>query len=457
MKTGMSSLGGDSLLQCIRDHFKLVKDHRDPSRIRISLSDFLMSGFSIFCLKFPSLLQFEEQMRERKMSSHLSPLFKLNDVPSDTHMRSVLDEINPESLAPVFKKIFKKAQVNKKLEAFRFFTNWYLVSVDGTQYFSSREVCCDSCMSKKTNADIEDDILYYHQMLAGCVVHPNQDCVIPLCPEPMRRQDGNDKNDCERAAMRRFLDRLRADHPKLPVVIVADALHATGPLIRDLRLFNANFILGVKPGSHVKLFDGVENWAGRDKLKYFTVEEIFGEKIKKKRIHHFRFANKILFNFADLNMSVNFLEYWETTTWIDPKGRAKEEKVHFSWVTDFEINNENVMELMRGGRARWKIENETFNTLKNQGYEFEHNFGHGKKNLSTVFGYLMFISFLFDQISQIGCKTFQAALKCHKRKKYLREYLRSLFMLSYNLPVSFKSWIDFLERAIGPPNAPTAS
>lgn len=449
MKTGMSSLSGDSLLQCIREHFSKVKDHRDPNRIRIPLSDFLMSGLAIFCLKFPSLLQFEKAMRNKKMASHLSPIFNLVEVPSDTHMRSVLDEVNPESLAPVFKKLFSKVQKSRRLDSFRFLGNWYLVPVDGTQYFSSREVCCDSCMSKKTN---DDEVLYYHQMLAGCVVHPEQECVIPLCPEPMRRQDGNDKNDCERAAMRRFLDRLRSDHPKLPVVIVTDALHSTGPLIRDLRLFNTNFILGVKPGSHIKLFEGVENWASRDKLNYFTLEEILGEKVKKTRTHHFRYANRILFNFIDLNTSVNFFEYWKTTTWIDPKGREKEQRVHFSWVTDFEITNDNIMQLMRGGRARWKIENETFNTLKNQGYEFEHNFGHGNKNLSIVFGYLMFISFLFDQISQLGCKAFQAALKFYERKKYLREHLRALFMLSYNFQMTFQSWTEFLERSIGPPN-----
>ena len=455
MKTGMSSLSGDSLLQSIRDHFKLIKDHRDPSRIRIVLSDFLMSGFSIFCLKFPSLLQFEEQMRERKMTSRLSPLFYLQEVPSDTHMRSVLDEINPESLAPVFKKLFNKVQENKKLEDFRFLAKWYLISVDGSQYFSSREICCDFCMSKRTKTEGGEEILYYHQMLAACVVHPEQDCVIPLCPEPMKRQDGNNKNDCERAAMRRFLDRLRSDHPKLPVVIVADALHATGPLIRDLRLFNTNFILGVKPGSHVKLFEGVEKWAKKDKLSEFTFAEVIGNKIKKKRVHSFRYTNNILFNFADLNTSVNFFEYWETTTWIDPKGRSKEEKVHFSWVTDFEINNENIMQLMKGGRARWKIENETFNTLKNQGYEFEHNFGHGNKNLSTVFGYLMFLSFLFDQVSQIGCKAYQVALKHHKRKLYFRDHLRAMFKLSYDFGVVFKSWTHFLERAIGPPKLET--
>ena len=86
-----------------------------------------------------------------------------------------------------------------------------------------------------------------------------------------------------------------------------------------------------------------------------------------------------------------------------PNGKEQ----HFAWVTDLPIQESTVMELMRAGRARWRIENETFNTLKNQGYSFEHNFGHGEKQLSTVFAYLMMLAFLIDQIQQRCCRVFQ--------------------------------------------------
>jgi hypothetical protein len=457
MKTRMSSLSGDSMLQSIRDQFKLIKDHRDPSRIRIALSDFLMSGFAIFSLKFPSLLQFEEDMRAEKRASHLGPLYKLIEVPSDTHLRSVLDEINPESLAPIFKNLFTHAQKSKHLERFQFFEGRYLLCIDGTQYYSSDSVSCESCMCKKTTSESGEGFLYYHQMLAGSIVHPDQNCVIPLCPEPMQKQDGAEKNDSEQGALRRFLNRLRQDHPRLRVIIVADALHTTGPLIRDLRIHDTNFLLSVKPGSQEKLFEGIENWEERGKLSHVIFEEEIGDKIKKKRTHRFRYANKILLYHADVNTSVNFFEYWEVTEWIDQWGKAQEQKRHFSWITDFEINNQNIMQLMRGGRARWKIENETFNALKNQGYEFEHNFGHGNKNLSTVFAYLMFMAFLYDQLQQIGCKLFQKVLAKAKRKKYLWEELRSLFRLSYKFNLMFKNWTDFLEHALGPPEVSISS
>jgi hypothetical protein len=164
MKTRMSPLSGDSLLQSIRDRFKAVKDHRNPAMIRIPLSDFLMSGFAIFSLKFPSLLQFEKKMREEGYSSRLAPIYRMTEVPSDTHMRSVLDKVDPYEIAPIFKAIFTKLQESKRLESFQFLEKKYLVSFDGTQNFSSNEISCESCLVRKVSSESdEEEFNYYHQ------------------------------------------------------------------------------------------------------------------------------------------------------------------------------------------------------------------------------------------------------------------------------------------------------
>jgi len=91
--------------------------------------------------------------------------------------------------------------------------------------------------------------------------------------------------------------------------------------------------------------------------------------------------------------------------------------MHFSWVTDFTVTEDNMFKIMRGGRARWKIENETFNTLKNRGYNLGHNYGLGKKNLSMVFVMVMMLAFLVDQTLQICCALFVAVLKKAGSKK----------------------------------------
>jgi len=112
----------------------------------------------------------------------------------------------------------------------------------------------------------------------------------------------------------------------------------------------------------------------------------------------------------------------------------------FTWITDIKITESNVYDLMRGGRTRWKIENETFNTLKNQGYEFEHNFGHGKKNLNVVFTMLMFLAFAIDQLQQISCLFFQEALRNVRNRSALWRKMKSRFETYY-----INSWQDLFE------------
>jgi len=144
--------------------------------------------------------------------------------------------------------------------------------------------------------------------------------------------------------------------------------------------------------------------------------------------HRFRFINQVPLNESNQDVLINFVEYWE----IDG------DKVqHFCWITDFTLYQWNVGAIMRGGRARWKVENETFNTLKNQGYHFEHNFGHGKENLSVNFALLMMLAFVVDQVQQRADTLFQAVLKKEGSRKRLWEHTRALF---YTL--SFSSMKD---------------
>jgi hypothetical protein len=402
-------LNADTLLKRIRSAFEKIPDHR-PGDVTISLPDALMSGVALFSLKDPSLLAFDERRKDETKLKNLKTIYHIDAVPSDTQMREILDEVLPKGLSPVYTDIFRQAQRGKVLEKLVFLEGCYLVSVDGTQYFSSKKVHCQSCL-EKTNSKT-DEAIYSHQMLAAAIVHPDCQEVLPVFPEPIEKQDGTTKNDCERNASRRFLEQFRNAHPHLPVMIIEDGISANAPHIRDLRQHNMHFMLGVKPGDHEYLFQQVEAAARAGNTTEHTV------KIDPVT-HQFRFLNQVPLNKSNQDVLVNVLEYWE----IQDDGTSQ----HFSWVTDFEISRENVFTLMRGGRARWKIENETFNTLKNQGYQFEHNYGHGKHHLSVIFARLMMLAFLVDQVLQSACQLFRAVWQKEGSKKQLWEHLRALF------------------------------
>jgi Transposase DDE domain len=402
---GRKHLSADALFRTVRNGFAAVPDYR-LSDTEISLTDALMSAFALFSLKSPSLLAFDKH----RVEGNLGTIYAIDHVPCDTQMRERLDPVSPESVRPLFKSVFGQLQRGKALESMRFLDDYYLLALDGTESFSSKTIHCASCLQKVHR---NGSITYYHQMLGAALVHPDQRTVIPLMPEPIVKHDGTAKNDCERNAAKRFIAKLRQDHPHLKFIVTEDSLSSNAPHIETLHAHGLHYLLGVKDGDHAYLFEQVQaaEQAGR-------VTSYERHDRAARVVHRFRFVNDVALNTSHRDVRVNFIEYWEV-------GERKVQ--HFSWVTDLRVSPRNVYHLMRGGRARWKIENETFNTLKNQGYHFEHNYGHGIKNLSVVFATVMMLAFLVDQTQQLCCALFQAVWAKLGSTRLLWERMRALF------------------------------
>ena len=250
-------------------------------------------------------------------------------------------------------------------------------------------------------------------MLGAAIIHPDFRAVIPLRPEPIVKQDGTEKNDCERNAAKRFLATLHQDYPHLKFIITEESLSSNAPHIKTLHEHRWHYILGVKEGDHTYLFNQVEAAEHAGRVTWYERRDRAAGVV-----HRFRFVNGMPLNESNTDVQVNFMEYWEI--------RADAVQ-HFSWVTDLRVTTRTVFTLMRGGRARWKIENETFNTLKNQGYNFEHNYGHGEQNLSVVFAMLMMLACLVDQTQQLCCALFQVVWAKLGSKRLLWERMRALF------------------------------
>ena len=401
------NLSADALNQALRSGFSRIADHRDKPDI--SLADALMSAYAMFALKDSSLLAFDK--RRQDPTDNFRSIYGIDHVPCDSQMRTILDPTDPEHLRPLYNELFHRLQRAKVLEGYAYFDGCYLVALDGTSYFSSKTIHCPSCTVTNHRGG---SVTYSHQLLGAAIVHPDFKEVIPLMPEPIIKQDGSVKNDCERNAAHRWLEKLRQDRPYLKVIVVEDALSSNAPHLRDLRKAKAHFILGVKPGDHTFLFRHIREADEANRTPTLTQ---FNP--QTGILHHFRWHISLALNESNPNELVNVLEYWE----VHPDGKLQ----HFSWITDLRLTPETVYPIMRGGRARWKIENETFNTLKNQGYCLEHNFGHGEKNLSVVFALLMVLAFFVDQVQQLCCPLFQAALAKKQGKCYLWAQIRNYF------------------------------
>src|SRR5256714_13317549 len=224
---GRKYLSADALFRLVYTGFDDIPDHR-PATADLTLTDALMSAFAMFSLKAPSLLAFDKERAE----GNLHTVYRIERVPCDTQMREILDPISPKWLRPVFKSVFRQLQRGKALEAMTFLDGHYLLALDGTEYFSSKTIHCAACLQRVHR---NGSVTYAHQMLGAAIIHPDQRAVIPLIPEPIVNRDGTDKNDCERNAAKRFVGKLRQDHPRLKFIITEDSLSSNAPHIATLQ------------------------------------------------------------------------------------------------------------------------------------------------------------------------------------------------------------------------------
>src|ERR1700722_8548034 len=242
-------LSADVLFRLLYSIFSAIHDPRS-GEVEIPLADSLMSAFAMFSLKDPSLLAFDH--RRSDPNDNFRTIYGINRVPCDSQMRAILDPVDPAGLRAPFLEIFRHLQRSKVLERFVYLDGYYLLSLDGTGYFSSTKIHCASCLEKHHR---NGTVSYSHQLLGATLVHPDLKEVIPLAPEPIIQQDGHTKNDCERNATRRWLKQFRQEHPRLQLIVVEDALSANAPHLKDLAEARVHYIIGVKPGDHKFLFE----------------------------------------------------------------------------------------------------------------------------------------------------------------------------------------------------------
>ena len=308
------------MILLIKKYNYLIEDSRQAGKVDYRLHGCLMSALAMMVFQDPSLLSFQRRMHDPLQYGNLKALFAVEAIPKDTALRESVDAVSTEALTPAFETFLQRLQRGKQLAAYSFLDGHYLIALDGAHYFSSEQIQCPGCL---THQGAKGPLRYSHQILQAVMLHPHMHQVLPLAPESVANTDGHRKQDCELAAAKRILPKIRTAHPRLPIIITADGLYSDQPFVDALKKAGMSFILVAKPTDHKLLFEWVNE--------------------------------------------LNFFEYWLTV--------GQKVTYHNSWVSDITVSENNVRELVQGGRARWKIENETFNTLKNQGYHIEHNFG----------------------------------------------------------------------------------
>lgn len=379
----------EALVALLGRKFEHLPDRRNADSVEYPMRDTAMAAFAMFFFQQPSLLAFQRQLEEATGRSNLETIFGVSSVPSDTQLREILDGAPYEPLRRTLAEVFERHRRSGWAAEFRTSASvgggLYPIAIDGTDYFSSTKVGCPQCLRSDKGRGVT---LFRHSVLAATLVKPGHRRILPMDAEPVLNTDGAEKQDCETRAAERLLVRLRREHPKLPMLILGDAIFAHEPTVALLVAARLSFLLSVKEGSQPETFEWVEemervgDWIER-------VEWVEGA-ASKRRYFEARICRQMPLSQARTHW-VTFVEVWERTT----AGRVV---YHNSWVTDLEVSAGNVAEVVRVARSRWKVENEQFNVHKNGGYELEHNYGHGTKGLSTFFYFLNLLAFVAHQV-----------------------------------------------------------
>ena len=417
-------LSFSAIRKLISERISGIEDFRQKGKIEYSLHDCCQSAFAMMFFQDPSINAFQQRLHDKQHLNNLKTMFNVSAIPQSTQLRTALDDIPSVHIEEIFEDLFRPLQRGKQLELFEFMDGKYLIPLDGVQYFSSDAISCNCCLRKVINKTTN----YYHQVVAATIVCPGIKQVIPLAPEPIQNFDGSTKQDCEINAGKRIVHKIRAAHPKLRIIIVGDGLYSKQPFIDELKRAGMSFILVAKPDDHIILNQWFSDFKKLGETHRLEIKDA------KKRRHVYEWANDIPLNGTKDADNVNYFEY--------TMFKGNKATYHNSWVTDIPITGDNIVDLVKGGRARWKIENEAFNTLKNQGYHLEHNFGHGEKHLSYNLLLFNFLAFCTHQILELSDMHYQQCRgKFTSRKEFWNQLRCTIRILIFP---SFDSLLQFI-------------
>lgn len=374
----------DRLVSIFHKKLEELPEHRKGgNNQKYSLKDAALSAFGVFFTQSPSFLAYQRQMEAAKGRSNAASLFKIEQTPSDPQIRNLLDKVNPVDLYPIYTELFDLLETEGVLSPFRDVNDTYLVAIDGIEFFSSKKVHCEQCYQRELS---NGTIQYSHTALTPVLVKPDCSQVLPLPPEFILPQDGQEKQDSETAAAKRWLKKWGEFYAPYQMTVLGDDLYARQPLCKTLLAEKFNFILTCKPTSHITLYQELDALAPGP-----TVTELRWNG-RCREIWQYRYMNQLPLRASDDALAVNWCEL------IITRESDGKRLFHNSWITNFLLDDQTVKPVTQAGRSRWKVENENNNVLKNHGYHFEHNFGHGSQFLSLVLLTLNLLAFFFHTI-----------------------------------------------------------
>ncbi|MBO3459298.1 ISNCY family transposase [Aetokthonos hydrillicola CCALA 1050] len=415
------------LMQFLRKELHELPDKRKPgNNTKYQVEDAVMAAFSIFFTQSSSFLEHQRIMKNSKGKDNAETLFYIKEIPCDNQIRNLLDPVPAFLISGTFKGVYEWLEIQGIIRNFLYLDGQILIALDGTEYFSSKKINCPHCNVRNHR---NGTMTYFHGCVTPLVVSPNKKQVINLEPEFIKKQDGSEKQDCENAAVKRWLNKNPQSRYAYPVTLLGDDLYSHEPICKLALEQGYNFIFVCLETSHKTLYEWLEFLEKNGDVK--TVEKKTWDG-RKNLIYRYRYTDRVPLKDEELSLEVS----WCEVTVINEK--TQEVLYKNNWITNHKITESNVEEIVKAGRSRWKVENEGNNVLKNHGYNLEHNFGHGENHLCELLLSLNLVAFLFHTVLDLVNSTYQKIRELLVTRKAFFNDIRTLLKFLW-----FKDWSDF--------------
>lgn len=397
-----------------------IGDPRAKEQCVYSLRHLFWLGLLMFILRLQSRRQLAT---ERETTCFLQNILELSGTTEETiahpdTLNYAMERIVPQEIEELKIKMIKQLISDRRLDQFRFFGE-FRIAIDGTGLFAFREKHCEHCLVTEHS---NGKTTWSHKMLEAKLVSENG-FALSICSEPIENQNGiYDKQDCELKAFYRLAKRIKAFFPRTPLCLLLDALYACKEVFGICKTNNWSFIIAFKEGSIPNLYSEAMR---RKNLK--TSITIHSNDMTQK----LSWVNKL--GYEGFSLHALFCE--------ETDGK---EKAQWSWLTDRNPNPDNVYELAnKGGRQRWKIENQGFNEQKRHGFELEHLYGYDSNAWKNYYQ-LIQIAHIITQLIVYGdlCQKLQTLSSGHKHTLSLPflKYYQSIRNFARRLAESFRNF-----------------
>lgn len=340
------------------DYIREIEDYRSKSEY--SLTELIVSSIAMFIFISGSRNEFNNLREDGKFRKNYEKLFKLR-LPHPDTADNVMRHLPEEALEKLKQRLIYALIEKRSLHKYRFMDKYFIIAVDGTGIVSFDKQHCSQCLHKTSK---KGKTTYFHNVLEAKLITSNG-FSISIVTEWIENpgESGYDKQDCERKAFKRLAEKLKKSFPRLPICITADGLYPYEGFFDTCRGYGWKYIVTFKDGSLPSIQEEVAELLplmSENKRN----ETFFNGNTRTDR--HFLWVK-------GLSYRGNGIHWIQCTETVRAEGKEPEVK-KFVHLTDIEPDYRICFYISEAGRLRWKIENEGFNSQKNNGYRLKHKY-----------------------------------------------------------------------------------